>query len=79
MRNPWTTKNPFMSAWLSAANQATNSARGAIAAESKRQTKTAVSDISQAATKAVLDFWSGGLAASRPVAEPKRKPRAKKR
>lgn len=55
MRNPWTTKNPFMSAWLSAANRAGNSARGqAVAA-----TRTQVAVVQAAAAKQIVDFWSG--------------------
>jgi hypothetical protein len=47
MRNPWTTKNPFMSLWLSAANRVAGSARGQAAAAVKRQT-----------AKQMADFWS---------------------
>ena len=59
MRNPWTTKNPFMSAWLSAANKVAGSARGQAAAAAKRQVTTMQTE----ATKQMLDFWSGNTAA----------------
>jgi hypothetical protein len=37
MRNPWITKNPFMSVWLSSANKVMGSARGQATAAAKRQ------------------------------------------
>jgi hypothetical protein len=55
MRNPWTTKNPFMSAWLSAANRVAGSARGQATAAAKRQVATVQAE----AAKQVVDFWSG--------------------
>ncbi|MEJ8848288.1 hypothetical protein [Variovorax rhizosphaerae] len=55
MRNPWTTKNPFMSMWLSAANRAAGSAKGQATAAAKRNVATAQADV----TRQVLDFWSG--------------------
>lgn len=42
MANPWTKKNPLMSMWLSAANTWAGAARGAVAAQAKRQQKAAV-------------------------------------
>ncbi len=58
MRNPWTTKNPFMSAWLSAANRVAGSARGQAAAATKRQVTTMQAE----GAKQVVDFWSGKTA-----------------
>jgi len=55
MRNPWTTKNPFMSMWLSAANRTAGSARGQATAAAKRNVATAQADV----TRQMLDFWSG--------------------
>lgn len=55
MRNPWTTKNPFMSLWLSSANKAMGSARAQATAAAKRQLATAQAE----AAKQVVDFWSG--------------------
>ena len=55
MRNPWTTKNPFMSLWLSSANKAMGSARAQATAAGKRQLATAQAE----AAKQVVDFWSG--------------------
>lgn len=40
MRNPYTTKNPFMSAWLSSANRIMGAARGQAAAAATRQAKS---------------------------------------
>jgi hypothetical protein len=55
MRNPWTTKNPFMSMWLSAANRAAGTARGQATAAAKRNVATAQAE----AARQMLDFWSG--------------------
>ena len=64
MRNPWTTKNPFMSMWLSAANRAAGSARGQATSAARRQVALTQAD----ATRQILDFWSG-----KPVKSPARK------
>lgn len=55
MRNPWTAKNPFMSAWLSAANTWAGSARGLASAEAQRQSAAFQAE----AAKQVMEFWSG--------------------
>jgi len=55
MRNPWTTKNPFMSVWLSSANKVMGSARGHATTAAKRQ----VASMQAEAAKQVIDFWSG--------------------
>jgi hypothetical protein len=55
MRNPWTTKNPAMSIWLSAANRVAGSARGQATAAAKRQ----VAATQALAAKQIIDFWSG--------------------
>ncbi|RZL85924.1 MAG: hypothetical protein EOP82_31675 [Variovorax sp.] len=55
MRNPWTTKNPAMSMWLSAANRVAGSARGQATAAAKRQVATTQAEI----TRQIIDFWSG--------------------
>lgn len=55
MRNPYGSKNPFMSAWLSAANRAMGSARAQGVAETKRQ----VAALQAETAKQILDFWSG--------------------
>lgn len=67
MRNPWTSKNPFMSAWLSTANKVMGSARGQAKAVVKREAANIQAD----ATKQVLDFWSGKTSGTR--ASPRRK------
>ena len=71
MRNPWTTKNPFMSAWLSSANKAMGSARGQTAAATKRQ----VAAIQAETTQQVIDFWSGRSAPIAQTAPTKKKRR----
>ena len=55
MRNPWTTKNPFMSVWLSSANRVMGSARSQATAAARRELSTMQAE----ATRQVLDFWSG--------------------
>jgi hypothetical protein len=54
MSNPWTTKNPFMSMWLSAANRSVRTAQGVATAAARRQVATAQAD----AMRQVLDFWT---------------------
>ena len=66
MRNPFATKNPFMSVWLSSANKVMGSARGQATAAAKRQ----VAAVQAEAAKQVVDFWSGKTAA--PSAKKKR-------
>jgi hypothetical protein len=55
MRNPWLAKNPFMSAWLSAANRTAGTVRGHATAAAKRE----VASAQTAATQQVIDFWTG--------------------
>ena len=63
MRNPFASKNPFMSLWLSSANKVMISARGKAAAELKRSVGTAQTE----AASQVVDFW-GGKSNPRPKA-----------
>ncbi|HJS03571.1 MAG TPA: hypothetical protein VJ832_08825 [Variovorax sp.] len=58
MRNPWVQKNPFLSAWLSAANTMTGAARGYASAEMHRQMAAAQAEM----TRQMIDFWSGKAA-----------------
>lgn len=71
MRNPWTTKNPFMSVWLSSANKVLNSARGQTAAAAKREVASAQS----AAAKQIVEFWSGRAVLPKKAAKPARRRR----
>ena len=41
MKNPWSARNPFMSAWLSMANTAAGHLRAQASAEIKRQVRSA--------------------------------------
>jgi hypothetical protein len=66
MANPWLKKNPFMSAWLSGANAVAGSMRGHAAAQAKRQTATAMTNV----TRNVFDAWASALV---PAPPPKRK------
>jgi hypothetical protein len=68
MRNPWMTKNPFMSAWLSAANRATGSARGHATAAANRE----IAKMQTTAVRQMMDFWTG-QSLTKPVAPHRRK------
>ena len=59
MKNPWTSKNPFMSLWLSGANKIANAARGQASAAVKRETQGAVKQ----GTRNWFDFWSSSMKA----------------
>ncbi len=54
MSNPWTKKNPLMSMWLSAANKAVGSARGQVAAATRREAAATQASLS----KQVAEFWT---------------------
>ena len=54
MTNPWISKNPFMSMWLSAANRTASTARGHATAAAKRQVATAQADV----MRQIVDFWT---------------------
>ena len=60
MSNPWLKKSPFMSMWLSGANSVSNSARGRIAAEAKRQSTTAVNK----AASDMFSIWTEAMTGS---------------
>ena len=66
MKNPWTSKNPFMSLWLSGANKIANAGRGQATAAVKRETQGAVKQ----GTRNWFDFWSGGMKALAAAAAP---------
>ena len=61
MTNPWLKKNPFMSMWMSAANQAVNRARGHVTAAVRRETNQAAAEAAAAGIKHLNDLWSGTL------------------
>ena len=68
MANPWTKKNPLLSMWLSGANAVAGKARGAAAAEARRQQTSLLKEAAR--------LWSGAwLAGTKPEAksEPKRR------
>jgi hypothetical protein len=71
MGNPWSTKNPFMSMWLSSANRVAGSARGQAAAAVARQTKAVQAE----AAKQMIDVWTG-KAPTPPAAKRKSKKNA---
>ena len=62
MSNPWTKKNPFLSLWLSGANQVMNRARGQATAAVKREANKAASAATAVAVQQVTDFWTGAIA-----------------
>jgi hypothetical protein len=55
MSNPWTTKNPFMSLWLSSANKVAGNARNQIAAAARREITAAQTE----AARRVTAYWAG--------------------
>lgn len=59
-------KNPFLSAWLSAAHTVLNQGRSHAVQAARRQQGQLVAQ----ATRQVMDFWAGALL---PVAVPKAK------
>jgi hypothetical protein len=54
MANPWTKKNPFLSAFLSGANAATGRARGLWMQQARRNQTTAVKQ----AARSWADLWA---------------------
>ena len=75
MKNPWTTKNPFMSMWLSGANKLIGSARGRATAAVKRETNQAAAAVTAAAAQQVTDFWANSLTKPPVATRRKRRPR----
>ena len=69
MNNPWTSKNPFMSMWLSAANRSAGIARGQATAAARRQVATAQAE----AMQQFLEFWT--LKPAKARAAPRKKAR----
>ena len=55
MINPWLTSNPFVSLWLSSANQMMSLAHRLFAAEMQRQ----AAEMQAQWEKQVIDFWTG--------------------
>ena len=68
MKNPWLSKNPIMSMWLSAANKTLSATRSQAAAAGRRQSRVVAAE----PTKQTLEFW--GLKGGSPKGK-----RAKKR
>jgi hypothetical protein len=62
MSNPWLKKNPLMSMWLSGANSIANTARGRIAAETKRQSNATITK----ATTDMFGIWTQAMTGSMP-------------
>jgi hypothetical protein len=55
MRNPWTTKNPFMSMWLGAANRMLATSR----AQATNAVRREANSIQAEAARQAADLWSG--------------------
>lgn len=53
MRNPWTSKNPFMSLWLSAANTAAGRVRG----QATRAANAQFATLTRESTRLWTDAW----------------------
>jgi len=71
MRNPWLKKNPYMSMWLSAANQMAGAMYGQGAAQAKRQFNSAVTKATNENIKLMSEAMTPGL----PGKQPRRKRR----
>ena len=61
MSNPWLKKNPFMSMWLSGANQVVGSVHGQATAALKREAQQAGAAMTAAAAQQVTQFWTHKL------------------
>ena len=69
MKNLWTTKNPFLSLWMSGANAAFGAARSRAIAEAHRQAAVMMSEF----TRQAFTFW--GISAPATARKRKRKAR----
>ena len=58
MRKSWTTKNPYLSAWLSGANAIAGSARGQASHHMQRQVAAATREM----TEVLMSAWLAPLA-----------------
>lgn len=61
MKNPWTTKNPLLSMWLSGANTVLGKTYGPAMSIARREASKAVSTASSAGIKQLSDFWANVL------------------
>lgn len=75
MKNPWTAKNPWMSAWLSGANTIMNTARGHATHEAHRRLQSAMTQ----QAKQAADFWASVWTGSAATIAPAKRTRRKKR
>ena len=78
MSSPWLKKNPFMSLWLSGANNVMGRARGQASAAIKREADQAGAAVAAAAARQVTDFWTRTLTQP-PAPVPARKRRTLKK
>jgi len=70
MKNPWTSRNPFLSLWLSGANAVAGSVRARAIAESRRQAAL----LSAQGMRQITDFWTGAWLAPPPKKKKRRRP-----
>jgi hypothetical protein len=68
MSNPWSKKNPYLSAWLSGANAIAGSARGHAANGMQRQVAAATRQM----TEVVMSAWLAPLAVKTPKGRKRR-------
>ncbi len=68
MANPWMRKNPWLSMWMSAANQTMGAAQGTAKAAARRQ----VAGVQSEAVRQVMDFWA-------PASAPAKRRKARRR
>lgn len=70
MKNPWISKNPWMSLWLSGANAALGHGRGQAAAAQTRQARLA-----QQAAQDIASFWLSAMLPAAPSGSGRRRRR----
>jgi hypothetical protein len=58
LKNPWGTKNPMLSFWLSGANAMLGSARGHAMSSARRQSQAMMAE----GARQWVSLWTGGLA-----------------
>ena len=71
MKNPWLSRNPFLSLWLSGANRVLGAAQGHTKNYARRQQGAVMNE----ASRAMLEFWLGPARPKDPI----RKRRSKRR
>ena len=75
MKNPWLTKNPFMSMWLSGANAVLGAARG----QSMAAGRSLMTSMMEENMRQALRFWGAAAMPAQRTLPRKRRASARKR